>query len=177
MEILEPIHYFDLADCEDMELGAVVTISSGCQYPQFEWPEEDLQPFSLIEKLIGDSIILSDPKYMRVSEREKRKFGFHSGDIILTHNSSSGQLGKCTLFDLPDFVLHTKYLRLVTNEHMNSQFLLLMLNNLRLEGSFHSIAKQKGNVFYMLIDDLKRLKIPVPTIEDQKQLLDFHFRA
>lgn len=177
MELLKPIKYFNFKDCDQAELGAVATITTGCQYAQFEWPDENLQPFTLIEKLVGDCIILGEEKYMRVSEREKKKFGFQHGDIIFTHNSSSSQLGNCVLYDLPHFVLHTKYLRIVANERVNSHFLLLMLTQLRLEGNIHRIAKQKGSVYYVSIEDLKRLKILVPTIEHQKQLLDFHIRA
>ncbi|SKB51681.1 restriction endonuclease subunit S [Dyadobacter psychrophilus] len=171
VQLFESTRYFDLQDCEAVELGAVANITTGCQYPQFEWADEDLQPFPLIEKIIGGNIMLGEPRFMRISERDKRKFGFRHGDIIFIHNSSPVQLGKCVLFDLPEFVLHTKYLRMVANEHLSGKFLLLMLNKLRSEGRFRSIAKQRGHVSYMTIDDLKKLKIPVPTIEEQKQLL------
>lgn len=171
-QLFESTSYFDLADCELVELGAVASMTTGCQYPQFEWTGEDLQPFPLIEKIAGGNIMLGEPRFMRVSEREKLKFGLRHGDIVFIHNSSPAQLGKCVLFDLPEFVLHTKYLRMVANEHISGKFLLLMLNKLRSEGRFHRIAKQRGHVSYVTIDDLKKLKIPVPGIEDQKQLLE-----
>ena len=157
-----------------MELGLVATITTGCQYPRYEWPQEQLQPFTVIEKIIDDTIILSGPEYIRVSEREMSKFILKKGDILFRNSAPSRQLGKSIMFDLNQPVLHTKYLRIRPGKDCNNHFLLLMLNILRSKGKLHFIAHERKNLSFILVDDLKKLRIPVPSLEDQIRIAMDH---
>lgn len=173
-QLLKTITRINPKNYRELELGSVAAITTGCLYPRYEWPQEQLQPVTTIEKIIDDTIILSGPEYIRVSEREKSKFILKKGDILFRHSATSLQLGKSVLFDLNQPVLHTKYLRIRPNADCNSHFLLLILNLLRSKGKLHFIAHERKNLSVILVDDIKKLRIPVPSIEDQIRIAMDH---
>jgi len=156
--------------CE-IELGSVAEITTGCQYPVYDLPRENLHPFTGIDKIIDNQIILSESKYIRMSERERIKYKFKNGDIIFVHRTSPQQLGKSIRFDLKQTVLHTKYLRIRPKEGCDSHFLSLMLNVLRQSGTLHQIASVRENLSCIVIGDLKKIKIPFPSIDAQRDIV------
>lgn len=165
--IFENFSFVGAADCNLIELGLAATITTGCLYPQYDWPYEDLQPFNVIKKITGNTIQLDEGKYIRVSERERTRYRFKKGDIIFKQSTSKEQLGKNILFDLDANVLHTKYLRIRANEGFDSKFLHQILNRLRYNGSLHRIATESRNISSIRVDELKRLRIPLVGSESQ----------
>lgn len=156
---------------QELELGYIASIHTGCQYVQYEWPMDDLQPCTVIDRIEGELITLDGPRYIRITEREKVKFMLREGDIIFKNRTSPNQLGHCALFTRDEPVIHTKHLRIRPENGCEGTFLQYMLNMLRSTGKLHQIATVNKKLACILVDDLKKLRIPCPPLDVQQQWL------
>ncbi|WP_159466748.1 hypothetical protein [Dyadobacter sp. 3J3] len=143
-----------------IELGTIATISSGCTNLLHDWPQEQLQPCMIIEKVIENTLILQGPKFVRITERERRKFLFRSGDIIFKNRTNPREFGKSTLFNLNEEVLHTRYLRIRPMEGIDGEMLNQALNLLRYRQQFKEFSTHTSKLSFISIEDLKRLPVP-----------------
>jgi hypothetical protein len=156
---------------DEIELGSIAAITTGCLYPQYEWPMDDLHPIVAIDRLQAGTIALTDTRYIRLSEREHFKYQYKKGDLVFIHRSSPAQMGRSTLFDLNQDVLHTKYLRIRSVSGYNSRVLLHVLETYRMQGLFLRMARVKPNLACILLDDLKKIRVPFPSEEEQMKMI------
>ena len=157
------------------ELGDIAAISTGCQYAQFEWPREDLESCTVVKGIDGDGILTTEEVYMRVTSRDQRKFTLSTGDILFKHNAGHTQLGVSARVDFDHAVLHTRYLRIKPGTELDSRFLQLSLDMVKREGWWRGIATKKGNLSYLVMDDLKRIQVPWLSIDEQKRIAAQYF--
>jgi hypothetical protein len=162
VQILNSEKTLHLAGSKQIELGSLTRISTGCGYVQYDWPREDWQPCTIIEKIEAGSFLLQGPRYLRITEREKRKFLIKPGDILLKNRTCAIELGRTAVFNLQESVLHTKYLLLRPENGIESEMLNRALNLLRSQGKINQLANHRANLSYINIEDLKRLKITLP---------------
>lgn len=155
------------------ELEHIASAVCGCTYHTSEYPDESLNEVFIVEKFSDICLVLSEPKFMRITEREVVKYRLKKGDIIFSHRNSIGQVGKCFLYDLNDKVIHTdRFFRIRANEDYDSQFLQFVLNRSRDAGIFGQMSRQNGRTHHISLSQLRNLCVPSISLSEQKRLME-----
>jgi restriction endonuclease S subunit len=156
----------------DIPLGNIASLSTACLYQLHDWPNDTFEPITIIQKIMGGKIVLSDIKYVRISERDMVKFELKKGDVVFNNRTSASHIGISALFDLDDQVLHTKYLRIRPCPELDSRFLQVVLQNYKTAGKLRNITKVSSGLSMITLSDLNRLRIPCPPLQIQREILD-----
>lgn len=155
-----------------IKLQEVASAVSGCAYPVQEYPNDDFQEVTTIDKITDTSYSLSEPRYMKISERELMKFKMRPGDIIFCHKNSSKQIGKSILFLSDEIVIHTsRFLRIRVTERYESRFLEYVLSQYKDAGIIAQMANQNDNLRSITLLQLNNLPVPDLSVAEQKEIL------
>jgi len=166
------INYPWPADWKLTELENVALISTGCSYRILDFPNDDLNEVIVIDKIDEHYMELSDCKYMKITEREIVKYKLRKDDIVFCHRNSPKHLGKMIRFNSVEKVIHTsKFLRIRTLDFYDSQFMELVLSMYRDSGILSHMASQYTNLQSLALARLKKLKVPMITLDKQKQAI------
>jgi len=143
-------------------LENIAQISTGCPYRTFEYPEDSLNEVRLINQIGEDTIELSEPKFMKISEREIVKYKLKDNDLIFAHRTSPRQLGKIVRFDLTGTVIHTaNFLRIRPFEAVHSRLIEEVMKIYKLQGLFARLGSVHPNLQSLSVEQLKRVKVPM----------------
>jgi hypothetical protein len=152
-------------------LISIADISTACLYQLHDWPNDHLQPVLTIQKMTDRGILLSDTKYVQISERELLKFRLKKGDILFNHKTSLNHIGKSLIFNLDETVLHTKYLRIRPSAEIDSQFLQFILRMYKAEGRLRNITSGRAALSSVTRATLGNLTVPLPPLDIQRKIL------
>jgi len=106
-----------------------------------------------------------------ISERDVEEYKLIKGDILFSHINSLAHIGKTALYEgTPELLLHGMNLLLLrpNKEKIHSEYLLYILKLLKIRNVFWSMSKKAVNQASINQTELGRLRIPVPSVEEQR---------
>ena len=106
-------------------------------------------------------------KNVKIDDRKLQK-----GDILI-NSTGVGTAGRVTLFDLDgDFVVDSHITIFRPNELILSEFALLILSVIIGDRALEKMADGSSGQIELSIDTIKGIRIPVPPVSVQKQVID-----
>ena len=101
------------------------------------------------------------------------KYLMQNGDILMTHINSPKHLGKCAMYEgKPEKLIHgMNLLCLRANQELSvPKYLKYYFNSMHFKIQLPKIANQSVNQASFSAGNLKKIKIPLPPLDQQKQI-------
>ena len=150
----------------------VSKIQNGITATQVDY-SEDKFPVTRIETISTGNINFDKVGYIEDCT-ELNKYKLHKGDILLSHINSMSMIGNCAFFEgASDLYLGMNLLRLQPSDSTYPKFLFYCLKSANVTADLKSYAKPAINQASLSTTNLKRVKIPTPDYETQKEIADF----
>ncbi|WP_075594227.1 restriction endonuclease subunit S [Pseudoalteromonas sp. PAB 2.2] len=159
---------------EVKKLDELITeIQYGISESLSEEPDSGI-PILRMNNLQGGSLDLKDLKYFGATNGELEKFILQKGDILFNRTNSYELVGKVSLFNEDEVYSFASYLiRIKTNkELLDPRFLNYYLNTaigLAKVRKYRTPGVSQSNIN---AQNLKKIPIPLPSIDFQKDLMD-----
>ena len=128
-------------------------------------------PITRIETLAGGEFNTSRLGYSNIFDASPyREYVLNSGDVLMSHINSPAYLGRAVVFeDKYDVVIHgMNLLRLKANKELiNPRYAVYLFNGNTFKEDIRKITKKSVNQASFSINDLKEIKLQLPSIESQ----------
>jgi len=158
-----------LADLENV----ITRISNGTTEKQTKTPTKF--PVSRIETISNEFIDFNKVSYLKSPSKDLiEKYRLLDGDILFSNINSDSHLGKSAIYqNLDDILLHGMNLLLIrpNQDIVIPIFLNYLFKHYRNLGSFISVAQHAVNQSSINQTKLKKFKIPIPTLNEQKRIV------
>jgi type I restriction enzyme S subunit len=157
----------------ETDLDTVIErMSNGSSLKQHEQFFEGALPISRIETIADETIDFNRVKYVEANENEIEKYELLDGDILFSHINSDKHLGKTAFFNNEETLLHGINLLLLRSSNVvNSEFIYLVLRDLRYSGKFIEVAQRSVNQSSINQKKLKAFRIPLPPRAEQDRIV------
>jgi type I restriction enzyme, S subunit len=133
-------------------------------------------PITRIETIWNEEIDINRFGYADISDTDVELYKKHllkNGDLLMTHINSPKHLGKCALYeDEPKILIHgMNLLCLRPNANVSDpKFLRYYFKTKSFKGALSKISNQSVNQASFSAGKLKQVNIPLPPLEEQKQI-------
>ncbi|HII59167.1 TPA: restriction endonuclease subunit S [Methanocaldococcus jannaschii] len=131
-------------------------------------------PITRIETISDSKIDITKLGYVEdIKQEDIAKYRLIIGDILFSHINSEEHIGKVAIYEgKPEFLLHGMNLLLLrpNKNKIEPYYLLYLLRHFKQKNIFKYIAKRAVNQSSINQTQLKHLKIPLPPLEEQKQI-------
>jgi len=150
---------------------AIGTIRNGINCKQSRTEEGDA--VSRIETIADGKINLQKVGRAVLSDDQKQKFILRPGDILFSHINSAPHVGKCAVVQECDEPLFhgVNLLLMRAAEGVLPEFLHVYLGHLHSQGFWRSRCKQSVNQASVNQQDVKKVLMPLPPLEEQKRIV------
>lgn len=157
--------------CNMVAVGDVVEFLSGVTLSVSQCADKNGIPLITIADIDDNGII--DYDNIRKVKTTKKVIELRQGDLLFNwRNGSKSLVGKTALFDKNDkYIFASFLLGLRPKKCINSKFLWLILNQYRRNGVYLNQMRQQVNGLFNR-EELKDVLIPLPSIEEQKQIVN-----
>lgn len=157
---------------EDTTLSEIV---SGLKYGSSEKSDYEYKGTPILRILnIGDGVIdFSDLKYMSEELKNSSHEVFEDDILIIRSNGSRDLVGKCALVPkLQERYAYASFLiRVKVTEKVLPEYLVRFINSSMARAQMFDKAKSSLGIYNINSKELGAIKICVPSIEEQKQIL------
>lgn len=154
-----------------VELGEICDkIQNGINVKQID--EEGKYKVTRIQTIADGKVNLDKTKW--TNDEPSEEWFLRSGDILISHINSYEHLAKSAIFpNTKEKVIHgINLIRLQPNRNIIlSEYLINYLKTERFIEEARSFAQRAVNQASIKISDLKKIKIPLPPIEKQKEIV------
>ncbi len=122
---------------------------------------------------------LSDIKYVQATNQDLDRYGIQKEDIIFNNTNSIELVGKTAYIDKEfNYVISNHLTRIRVNpEILHAEFLAFYLHHLWQRGISRRWAKQWVNQAAIDIPSLSQFEVPVPTLSEQKYIINILHRV
>lgn len=133
-------------------------------------------PITRIETIWNKTIDINRLGYADIFDRdlvEYEKYLMKKGDLLMTHINSPKHLGKCALYQgVPERLIHgMNLLCLRANQKISDpKYLVYYFNSQLFKNQLVKISNQSVNQASFSAGNLKKLKIPLPPLPQQKKI-------
>jgi len=131
-------------------------------------------PITRIETIWNSTIDINRFGYANVKKADEYKnYLLENGDILMSHINSPKHLGKCAIYeDKPDALIHgMNLLNLRPLKNITfPKYIFYYLNTSRFKQQIFKISNQSVNQASFSSGNLKKLKIPLPPLAEQKKI-------
>jgi type I restriction enzyme S subunit len=130
-------------------------------------------PISRIETIAGGMIDATRVGYGDISHADVGQYMLRDNDILFSHINSVEHIGKCAIYQGdPNQLVHGMNLLLLRadTKRVASRYLLHALRSSEFRRQLSRIVKPAVNQASITITDLKTLRIPLPSHEEQKRI-------
>lgn len=128
-------------------------------------------PITRIETLAGGEFNTSRLGYANIFDVSPyHEYVLNNGDVLMSHINSPAYLGRAVVFeDKYDVVIHgMNLLRLKANKELiNPRYAVYLFNGNTFKENIRKITKKSVNQASFSINDLKEIKLQLPSIENQ----------
>jgi len=150
------------------------------RYGTFKKPQAEPtgNPIVRVGNVVGGSLILGDLKYVEVTEKEFARFELRDGDLVVARAiGSRSHLGKCAVFRQPadcgTFVLDSHLIRIRLDEGQAlPQYVWRFLTSPLGRKEILQNSRQSAIQFNINTKELRSLRIPLPTLVEQRAIVD-----
>lgn len=164
-------------EIEEWEDTTLFKIVSGLQYGSSEKSNYDYQgtPVLRIPNIGDGQIDFSDLKYMSEELKNSSHEVFENDILIIRSNGSRDLVGKCALVPkLQERYAYASFLiRMKVSEKVLPEYLVRFMNSSMARVQMFNKAKSSSGIYNINSKELGDIKICVPPIEEQKQILIF----
>lgn len=164
----------EIEQWEDTTLSEIV---SGLKYGSSEKSDYEYKGTPILRiPNIGDGIVdFSDLKYMSEELKNSSHEVFEDDILIIRSNGSRDLVGKCALVPkLQERYAYASFLiRMKVNEKVLPEYLVRFINSSMARAQMFDKAKSSSGIHNINSKELGNIKICVPPIEEQKQILIF----
>lgn len=160
-------------DWEVVRLGDVLEI---CQYGlSIRMNEKGKYPIIRMDELVNGYVIPEITKYVDLDEETFRNFRLEKGDILFNRTNAPDLVGRTGIFLLEgDYVFASYLIRLRPKPTMlDPRFLTFYL--VFSEDRLRQLATRAVHQANINATNLKKVKVPRPTIEEQQKIADIIF--
>jgi len=135
-------------------------------------------PILRIPNIIGKVIDLTDLKHVELDEKEKKGLFLKRGDILFVRtNGNPHNIGRCSLFDLEDdkYVFASYLIRArVKMDKVVPEFIDILFKSGKARDALLSKAKTSVGNYNINTVSLRNIRLRIPSIEIQKQIVAKH---
>lgn len=166
-----------LAECRDGELrplAEVATIQGGIQKQQKRAPKHNAFPFLRVANVTARGLDLSEVHQVELFTGELDRLRLQRGDLLVVEgNGSASQIGRAATWDgsIDDCVHQNHLIRVRPSEALIPEYLEAVWNSPQSRSALTDIASSSSGLHTLSVSKLKRLSIPVPTIDRQESLV------
>ena len=156
---------------EVVTIGDIVTeVRYGTSKPAVEGGK---YPYLRMNNLTVDGHLdLKDLKYIDIPDDEMEKCVVRKGDVLFNRTNSIELVGKTAVFDLPeDMVIAGYIIRVRLNERLLPEIFSQYMNLEALKDILRAMAKGAVNQANINAQELQSIKVYVPDMEVQKQVI------
>ncbi|MCP1428524.1 type I restriction enzyme S subunit [Microbacterium foliorum] len=166
-----------LADCRDGELrplAEVATIQGGIQKHQKRIPKDNAFPFLRVANVTARGLDLAEVHHVELFAGELDRLRLQRGDLLVVEgNGSASQIGRAATWDgsIDDCVHQNHLIRVRPSEALIPEYLEAVWNSPQSRRALTDVASSSSGLHTLSVSKLKRLSIPVPTIDRQESLI------
>ena len=162
-----------------VELGSIVNgIRNGLNIRQS--PDAGGLPITRIETISDQVINCDHVGFAGVKEGENEDWYLKPGDLLFSHINSEERIGNCAIYEgTPYPLIHgMNLLCLSPNEKLvTPNFLLYMIRCNQFRLNLKPIIKRAVNQASVSIGNLVKLKLPLPTLSEQRRIVKIFDQA
>lgn len=130
--------------------------------------------------IINNDLDTKELKYWYLDDPQgvnTKNYFLDEGDILLNFINSISQIGKSCIFrDIGRPTIYTTNIfRIKTNKYLSSKFLFLIINHYKFKKEIKLIIKPAVNQASFTKDELLKIRVQVPPIEEQKKIENIIF--
>ena len=115
----------------------------------------------------------TDLKYIVLSEKDKKKYLVHKGELLFNRTNSKELVGKTAVYKRDEPMAFAGYLiRLVPNERANSEYISGYLNSKHGKRILYGMAKNIIGMANINAKEFASIPIPIPPISLQNKYAD-----
>lgn len=166
-----------LAECRDGELvplPGVAQIQGGIQKQQRRRPQNNAHHFLRVANVTAQGLRLDDVHKIELFDGELDRLRLEAGDLLVVEgNGSASQIGRAALWDgsIPDCVHQNHLIRVRPLRELLPEYLEAVWNSPENRAALTAVASSSSGLHTLSVSKLKRLMIPVPSTERQRELV------
>jgi type I restriction enzyme S subunit len=168
-------HFFDPnSHYPKFSLGEVAEIRSGVTLGRELRGKTIHLPYLRVANVQDGHLNLQKMKEVEILESEKEKWKLLPGDILLTEGGDWDKLGRGTVWhdEIPDCIHQNHIFRLRFNlAEFLPEYVSLFIGSDYSKSYFQSASKQTTNLASINQKQLKNLKIPKPSLPEQRRIV------
>lgn len=167
-----------LANCRDgalRPLADVTATQGGVQKQPKRAPNENAYPFLRVANVTARGLDLDDIHQIELFGGELDRLRLRAGDLLVVEgNGSASQIGRAALWDgsIEDCVHQNHLIRVRPLAGLLPGYLEAVWNSPQNRASLTDVASSSSGLYTLSVAKLKRLFVPVPSIERQHELVD-----
>jgi type I restriction enzyme S subunit len=154
-------------------LGEVAEIRSGVTLGRELTGKTIHLPYLRVANVQDGHLNLQKMKIVEILESEKDKWKLLPGDLLLTEGGDWDKLGRGTVWrnEIPDCIHQNHIFRLRFNLEFLPEYVSLFIGSDFSKSYFQSASKQTTNLASINQKQLKNLKIPKPSLTEQRKIV------
>ena len=162
-------------DWDWTELEKVITFAQYGLSTKADGTEEDTPILGMNNITYNGQIDVETLKYIKLDEKTLKKYELCKGDILFNRTNSKELVGKTAVFELEDTCVFASYLiRLKTDSQKTlPEFVAYYMNSIFVKNHLQSLCRAIVGQANINLQELKKIKIPLPPLEKQKEIVAF----
>lgn len=167
-----------LAECRDGDLRPlpdVAAIQGGIQKQQKRAPTDNAFPFLRVANVRAQRLDLGDVHRIQLFGEELSRLRLARGDLLVVEgNGSASQIGRAAMWDgsIEDCVHQNHLIRVRPLNGLLPEYLEAVWNSPHNRAMLTAVASSSSGLHTLSVSKLKRLSIPVPSVDRQRELVD-----
>jgi len=167
-----------LAECRDgglRPLAEVTAIQGGIQKQQRRAPKDNAFPFLRVANVTARGLDLANVHQVELYDGELDRLRLRVGDLLVVEgNGSAAQIGRAALWDgsIDDCVHQNHLIRVRPLDCVLPEYLEAVWNSPQSRSILTNVASSSSGLHTLSVSKLKRLDLPVPSLDRQRELVE-----
>lgn len=165
----------DLTDgWQRVRIDAVGEVQLGRQRSPAHHAGEHMRPYLRVANVYEERIDVNDVMRMNFTPDEFATYELQRGDILLNEGQSKELIGRPAMYadDVPGACFTNTLVRFRATQAVLPAFALIVFLHYMKSGSFQKIAKITTNIAHLGAGRFAEMAFPVPSIEEQREIVD-----
>lgn len=167
-----------LANCREgnyRPLASVTSIQGGIQKQPRRAPKDNAYPFLRVANVTAGGLELAEVHEIELFDGELDRLRLRAGDLLVVEgNGSASQIGRAALWDgsIVDCVHQNHLIRVRPLGGLLPGYLEAVWNSPQNRARLSDISSSSSGLHTLSVSKLKRLTIPIPSMERQGELVE-----
>ena len=161
-------------DGDERPLSDMTEIQGGIQKQPKRAPKQNAYPFLRVANVTKSGLQLDEVHLVELFEGELDRLRLRPGDLLVVEgNGSASQIGRAALWDgsIEDCVHQNHLIRVRPMPGLSAAYLEAVWNSPQSRRQLTDLASSSSGLHTLSVSKLKTLKIPIPTLERQQELV------